>query len=71
MGNRGSHYRPLVPGLPNARRCAPGLLAAMAALYDDAHALTHEQAIAEYDRIAIEDDARRSAQRALPLRGGE
>ncbi|WP_277399854.1 hypothetical protein [Pseudoxanthomonas sp. LH2527] len=43
----------------------------MAALYDDAHALTHEQAIAEYDRIAIEDDARRSAQRALPLRGGE
>ena len=69
--DRGSYYRPLVPGLPNARRCAPGLLAAMAALYDDAHALTHEQAVAEYDRIAMEDDARRSVQRALPLRGGK
>lgn len=70
MGNRGNHYRPLVPGLPNAKRCAPGLLAAMAALYDDAHALTHEQAVAEYDRIAVEDCARRSAQQSLPLRGG-
>lgn len=71
MGNRGNYYRPLVPGLPNARRCAPGLQAAMAALYDDTHALTHEQAIAEYDRIAVEDEGRRSAQQALPLRGGE
>lgn len=43
----------------------------MAALYDDAHALTHEQAVAEYDRIAVEDCARRSAQQSLPLRGGE
>ena len=69
--DRGSHYRPLLPGLPNVRRCAPGLLAAMAALYDDVHALTYEQAVAEYDRLALEDAARRSAQRALPLRGGE
>lgn len=68
---RGNCNSPLMPGLPNARRCAPGLLAAMAALYDDAHALTHEQAVAEYDRIAVEDCARRSAQQALPLRGGE
>lgn len=68
---RGNYSSPLVPGLPNARRCAPGLLSAMAALYDDAHALTHEQAVAEYDRIAVEDCARRSAQQSLPLRGGE
>lgn len=68
---RGNCNSPLMPGLPNARRCAPGLLAAMAALYDDAHALTHEQAVAEYDRIAVEDCARRSAQQALALRGGE
>lgn len=68
---RGNCNSPLVPGLPNAKRCAPGLLDAMAALYDDAHALTHEQAVAEYDRIAVEDCARRSAQQPLPLRGGE
>lgn len=68
---RGTYNSPLMPGLPNARRCAPGLLAAMAALYDDGPVLTHEQAVAEYDRIAIEDSARRSAQQPLPLRGGE
>ena len=70
MGNRGSHYRPLVPGLPNARRCAPGLLAAMAALYDDAlPVLTHEEALAERERIRREDEAKRSAQGVLQLRG--
>lgn len=68
---RGNYSSPLMPGRPNATRCAPGLLAAMAALYDDGPVLTHEQAVAEYDRIAIEDSARRSAQQPLPLRGGE
>lgn len=71
MGNRGSHYRPLVPGLPNARRCPPGLLAAMAALYDDAlPTLTHEEALAERERIRQEDIALRCGQTVLPLRGG-
>ncbi len=67
---RGNCNSPLVPGLPNARRCAPGLLAAMAALYDDAlPVLTHEEALAERERIRCEDEARRSAQGVLPLRG--
>ena len=70
MGNRGSHYSPLVPGLPNARRSPPGLLAAMAALYDDSlPILSHEEALAERERIRREDEARRSAQGVLPLRG--
>ena len=68
---RGNHNSPLVQGLPNARRCAPGLLAAMSALYDDTvPILSHEEAIAERERIRQEDIAQRSGQAVLPLRGG-
>jgi hypothetical protein len=66
---RGNYSSPLMPGLPNARRCAPGLLAAMAALYDDTvPVLSHEEALAERERIRREDVAKRSCQGELPLR---
>lgn len=64
-------YEPLRPGLPNSRRNAPGWQAAWAMLYGGGCLpMTHAEAVAEYDRIGIEEDARRSAQQALPLRGG-
>ena len=68
---QGESYEPLRPGLPNARRSAPGWQAAWAMIYgDNCQPMTHAEAVAEYDRIGLEEDARRSAQRALPLRGG-
>lgn len=68
--SRGNHYSPLMPGLPNARRTAPAWLAAWSVLCGNVEPLTKAEAIAEYDRIGLEEDARRSAQQALPLRGG-
>lgn len=67
---RGNHYRPLKPGLPNARRTEPAWLAAWSALCGNVEPMTKAEAIAEYDRMGVEEDARRSAQQALPLRGG-
>ena len=68
---QGDIYEPLRPGLPNARRSAPGWQAAWAMLWGGgAEPMTHAEAVAEYDRIGVEEAARRSSQHALPLRGG-
>lgn len=47
-----------------------GMLHALATLYSDAPGLVGDAALAERERIRMEDEAKASQQRALPLRGG-
>lgn len=46
------------------------MLRAFATLYSDAPGLVGDAALAERERLRMEDEAKASLQRALPLRGG-
>ena len=63
---RPAHWNRSALAHPNVQANA-GLLRAMAELYSDAPGLTGDAAIAERERIRIEDDARRARQGVLIL----